>query len=518
MQLRQLPLLLLGLIFFGCGNESEKSDSFSTLSLWEDATAIYLPVTAEWTNRVEVADINGDGWVDLLFANGGNYAEPGSPEPLRIFLNSGDSSAFKEITTDIFGDQKFLARVVKVRDVNNDSIPDIFIGATFQTQSQLFLGTRNGKFQQMTATHLPSLLSSAGDVEFGDADSDGDLDILLADWGPGNPMENEGGRTMLWLNDGSGHFSDATGERMPDLKIEFSWDIEFVDVDNDFDLDVAVSCKRCGGGRIFINDGNGFFQNKSMLPAFTNNYEFEPMDVNNDGFMDLVTVNDGEIVGGKSWSRREHLFLNDSGKRFVDVTEEYWPDEYNIGEDDNNIVFLDYDSDGDGDFLLSSLSGEDRLLVNDGTGKFELLQPVITGKSTPFTLSLVLADINRDNRLDIVMGQGEGNDALEERIFLGKNIAKDTARPKIASLNTSIDSAVQVLTIFARIHDNKSPNMPQDWQKVYFKTYKGNVEIPLTWYGENLWWVEIPLENEGISGEVCAVDAAGNERCRLVPL
>ena len=37
--------------------------------LWEDQTEKYLPQTAEWTNRVEVADLNQDGRIDLLFAN-----------------------------------------------------------------------------------------------------------------------------------------------------------------------------------------------------------------------------------------------------------------------------------------------------------------------------------------------------------------------------------------------------------------------------------------------------------------
>ena len=55
--------------------------------LWHDASAALLPPTAEWTNKVELADLDGDGRVDLLFANGGNYSEPGDPEPNRAFLN-----------------------------------------------------------------------------------------------------------------------------------------------------------------------------------------------------------------------------------------------------------------------------------------------------------------------------------------------------------------------------------------------------------------------------------------------
>ena len=58
--------------------------------LWEDVTDRVLPETAEWTNYVELADVDGDGRVDLLFANGGNYSEPGEPEPNRVFLNRGD--------------------------------------------------------------------------------------------------------------------------------------------------------------------------------------------------------------------------------------------------------------------------------------------------------------------------------------------------------------------------------------------------------------------------------------------
>ena len=75
---------------------------------------------------------------------------------------------------------------------------------------------------------------------------------------------------MLWLNDGNGNFTDATTTQMPELLIQFSWDVEFFDFDNDFDLDIAISCKRCATSRIFVNDGNGFFTDKRLLPAYTN--------------------------------------------------------------------------------------------------------------------------------------------------------------------------------------------------------------------------------------------------------
>lgn len=514
-KLHGLFLLCMGLTLFSCKNELPQVDAIETdvhQELWVDQTEVYLPVTQQWTNRVEVADINGDRQLDILFANGGNYSKPGIPESSRVFINQGPGNKFQEITNQVFGEDQFISRVIKVRDIDNDKIPDMILGTTYQTQSQLYMGLGNGQFKNVTSSQLPNIKASIGDLELGDVDGDGDLDMVLADWGPGSNMNNTGGRTMLWLNDGKGNFTDVTATQMPELLIQFSWDVEFFDFDNDFDLDIAVSCKRCATSRIFVNDGNGFFIEKRLLPAYTNNYDLEIMDVDMDGFLDLVTVNDGEIVQGDSGSRREHIFLNKEGQQFIDATESLWPDSENIGEDDNNIIFLDYDSDGDPDFLISSLTGEDRLLVNDGKGKFHLVQPVLKGKPTPLTLSMVLGDIDNDQKLDIIMGQGEGEQGIEERIFMGKNIKKDTAPPVISGHQVT-ENTNGTITVKARIHDHKSPNMPQDWESVLVHIDEIPEAIPMLWYGENLWVATFtkPLENKGL--KICATDYCGNKAC-----
>jgi hypothetical protein len=43
-----------------------------TVPLWTDVTKQAIGTTGEWTNKVEIADIDNDGRPDLLFANGGN--------------------------------------------------------------------------------------------------------------------------------------------------------------------------------------------------------------------------------------------------------------------------------------------------------------------------------------------------------------------------------------------------------------------------------------------------------------
>ena len=484
--------------------------------IWVDATTATLGATRYWTNKVEIADLNGDGRPDLLFANGGDYSTPGAPEPSQVFFNSGPGTRFREVTAEVLGARPNLARVIKARDLNADGIVDIIVGATYQTQSRLYLGTGKGRFSEVTSTHLPAEPLSLGDLEPGDVDGDGDLDLVLADWGPGNNMTNAGGRTRLWLNDGAGRFTDATAARMPDLMVRFSWDLELADVDNDTDLDALVSCKRCPGSHLFRNDGSGTFtEDVRGLPQYTNNYEFEAMDLDGDGWLDLVTMNDGEIVGGNSSSRREHVFRNDGKGRFRDATDAWWPLDANVGEDDNMAAFLDYDSDGDADFVVGSLSGPDRLLINNGKGRLSVALDVFDGEATPGTLGIALADLDGDGRMDVVQAQGEHPKAVDERIFLGRGLVVDTAAPSVTMVGTK-DSAGRSL-VHARVHDRKSPALATEWKSVIVEwtTPAGRREAPMQWYGEYLWRAEWPANlDRAASYRVCATDAANNATCK----
>ena len=475
--------------------QTSTSPTPATTPLWENATPPSFTEGRTWTNKVDLADIDRDGDVDILFAEGGNYDSPGKAVRSRIFLNDG-SAGFTDISRRVLGSSIGAARVIKARDVNGDGDVDIIVGNTFETQSRLYLGRGDLEFDDVTATNLPRVKASIGDLEVGDVDADGDLDLVLADWGPGSPLESRGAPPMLWLNNGHGRFTDVSRSNMPSNRIRFSWELELLDVDNDWDLDLAVSCKVCDTSVLYQNDGGGRFRLvKGAIPASTNNYDFEPMDVDADGDEDLVTSNDSAEV-----DLGEHIFVNDGTGRFSDETDDRWPGQAPYGYDDNNVVFLDVDSDGDADFLVGSLDGPDRILLNDGAGHFTVNEEIREGAPTTGTLWLSVADLNGDAKLDLVETQGEVD--WPDFVYLGLGVAPDTA-PPIVSNAANIQASIH-----ARIDDRKSPNVASDWREVV--VLRQGKSTPMQWYGEYLWRTQTLAPG---TYRVCATDAADNRTC-----
>ena len=355
------------------------SEQQSAAPLWFDITAAAIGDTKYWTNKVEIADLNSDGRPDLLFANGGDYSTPGRPEPNQVYFNAGPGARFTEMTEPVLGPTPDLARVIKARDLNGDGHTDIVVGTTYQTQSRLFLGSGKGRFAEVTQTHLPQMPLSVGDLEIGDVDADGDLDLVLADWGPGNNMTNDGGVSRLWTNDGTGRFTDAAAERMPQTKIRFSWDLELADVDNDGDLDLLVSCKRCPGSALFRNDGAGVFTDATVesglgpatLPFVGFGVAF--FDFDNSGSLDLAIAN-GHVIdntalfrSGSTHAQRKLLFRNLNGRRLMETGREAGPG-FSAAGVGRTLVTGDVDNDGDVDVLVTNNGAAPELLRNGTSG------------------------------------------------------------------------------------------------------------------------------------------------------
>ena len=140
---------------------------------------------------------------------------------------------------------------------------------------------------------------------------------------------------------------------------------------------------------------------------------------------------------------------------------------------------------------------------------------VFEGPETPGTLSLVLADLDGDHRLDVVRGQGEHAEAVREHIFLGTGLEPDTAPPVVGRPELVVSDAASSVRV--RIHDRKTPPAPHDWHSVEARWHVAGETrlVQMDWYGENLWRSEVDGQAESV--EICATDAAGNATCVAVP-
>ena len=511
---------------------------------WNETKSFFTDDKDYGSSMVDAADLDGDGWIDLVFANGVGYdkGNPNSDQPQQAYKNEA-GVATTNISDQVFGAMtRFNGRAIKARDIDQDGDNDIILGVTWQGQSQLFINDGLGNFNNKTSDLLPATAASIGDLEIGDVDNDGDLDIMLADWGPDSPVSDintPGGTTQLWLQDGDGgKFEDASLTNMPNVSIRWSWNLELVDFDNDYDLDAVVSCFACTKASLYLfeNDGDGVFTQDpaNVVDQGALALDVEPMDLNGDGFLDLVTLHDG--TGG-----RNRVLIGDGKGSFEDKSDLVWPKLENPASYDHMLAFLDANSDGRPDLAVGALQPgnnvfTDRLMENQN-GKFKQNTAAFAeDKPSGGTYAIVLADFNQDRILDLAMSQNEN--ATEKKVFLGDpaELLADSYAPVFVNyqkLAADIEFGADQ-TLHLRCHDNKSPLMLHDFQsgdnkqdgRPYVESWNttpadpevtppDGISAPGQWYGEYLWRVtfNVPKVADPFVYRICAIDAAGNKRC-----
>lgn len=455
---------------------------------FQDFTGILFPSPnpSDYTNYVEAGDIDGDGDLDIVFANGGNFSSAGPAQLLRVYANVGGTGKYLDETVARTGGLTGNFRGVSLGDVERDGDLDMILSSDFNRQPRMLINNGNGVFSDETAARLPAITLSSTRAQFLDIENDGDLDIYINNGGTTNRFGC--GQNRIFVNDGNGVFTDETNARHPLGNVCEPMDVICYDYDLDFDLDVCTGNRATNSSKLYRNNGNGVFADITAgnMPTNSATYSFDFGDINGDGLIDLLGANSGP-------SNTELLLRGTGTGSFVNVSGQIVP---NTTGDDNDSKFFDLDNDGDLDLIIAALfQTREKVYINNGVGNFAIDNTIISSISDA-TLDVLVLDVNSDGRPDIVTGQGESGSFLN-RLYFNQFGPQDTIPPTIVRTEMLADTADVVGPYVVRtvVVDGITSDRGF-FDKGVFLNYSVNAgpnqQVEMDWSGNSLWRGEIP--------------------------
>lgn len=324
--------------------EFQKSDG-STFNSYEHGQ---ITNDGEWA--IVIGDVNNDGYNDIM--TGGAY------DQLKLLTFNSVTSDLNE---SVMPNSSIFLQGANFTDINNDGFLDAF-GCHDDAESHIWLNDGAGNMLSANQTiDMATKPSSDNSGNYGsvwtDFDNDRDLDLYIAKCRLGvSDPEDPRRINALFENDGSNNYSNTSEAR--NLKIGYqSWTAEFQDIDNDGDFDCFITNHdhQC---QILENDGRGNFTDiTNQTNLNLNGFIIQGImrDVDNDGFIDIITTNPGSF------------YRNNGDKTFTE-----YANQISI-TNPNSLTCGDLNHDGFIDFYVSyanninQFSGKsDALFINDG--------------------------------------------------------------------------------------------------------------------------------------------------------
>ena len=388
-------------------------------------------------------DFDGDGWLDIYFAQGAPLGEAKRDRPLtnRLYRNLG-GRRFEDVTARAGVGDTGYGQGVAVGDYDRDGDPDLYV-VNFGP-NVLYRNDGDGRFTDVTE------LAGVGDplwgssAAFGDLNADGWPDLFVTNYLEftlplhvfcGDLSRNirsycppdvyEGVPDRLYFGTPEGRFRDVSRAAGVDRADGKGLGVVLSDLDGDHDLDVYVA-NDMTPNFFYRNDGRGGLTEDAVLSGAAYGPEGGPQagmgvdsgDADGDGDLDLVTTN--------FYFQGVTLYRNDGGGFFDYGSAPAGLLELSLKSLGFGISLVDLDNDGALDLLVGnghimdniallrpeiSYAQPPHLFRNQGSGDFTPVDAARGGSilARPLVVrSVAPGDFNNDGAIDLALGINNG--------------------------------------------------------------------------------------------------------------
>lgn len=343
---------------------------------------------------VALGDVNNDGWVDIYFC--GNSVDN------KLYLNKGEFR-FEDVTEKAgVGCPNIWSTGASMADINGDGWLDIYVCKSGppggpNRYNELFINRQDGTFQEQARQWAVADMGLSIHAAFFDYDKDGDLDLYLLNnslrsIGTGNDLQkinreirDPNGGNKLYKNEGD-HFVDYSEEAgIYGSPIGFGLGVTIGDLDRDGWQDIFVSNDFFEKDYLYINQGNGTFQEQLeeyMREVSMGSMGADLADLTNDGYPELFVTE----------------MLPEEDTRYKTKTQfEDW-----------NTYQLKVNSGFYKQF------GRNMLQLNNGQGSFSEIGRLSGVEATDWSWGALIFDMDADGWKDMFVANGIYKDLLDQ--------------------------------------------------------------------------------------------------------